>query len=200
MQEQTVYKRKKLYIKPGFQSKMMIIMILVVVIAANLVGGLCFLLISSTMEDEFISKVETRRVVQGAEPVLSRKIVEYVLPKVAMAEVITILLLLFLTLKLTHYIAGPVYRLEQNMLEMARGRLKLRTTLRHRDEFTEVADALNLLSETYVERLENIQHKVSMLEYSELTPEQKKVLNEMKELLVLEPKKNNDDNADENQA
>jgi methyl-accepting chemotaxis protein len=181
------YTRKKLYIKPGFQKKMMIIMILLVTIAANLVGGLCFGLITQTLESEFLASPELRITDTAQFPLLKQKIFEYIFPKILIAEFLTVLLLLFLTLRLTHYIAGPVYRLEKNMQEMARGNLELKTVLRSKDEFTELADALNELAESYQGRLLRLDEKIDLLEYSELSPEQTKVLKEVKTLLSLSP-------------
>lgn len=181
------YTRKKLYIKPGFQRKMMIIMILLVTIAANLVGGLCFGLITHTLETEFLTSPELHITDTAHFPLLKQKIFEYIFPKILIAEFLTVLLLVFLTLRLTHYIAGPVYRLEKNMQELAGGNLELKTVLRSKDEFTELADALNELSESYQNRLLRLKEKIEMLEYSELSPEQNKVLSEIKLLLSLAP-------------
>jgi methyl-accepting chemotaxis protein len=190
MQEMNVQaRRKKLYIKPGFQRKMMIIMILLVTIAANLVGGLCFGLISHTLEDELLGATAAQvQMVDSAQAgMLKQGIFEYIFPKILLAELITIALLILLTLRLTHYIAGPVYRLEQNMKEIVRGKLGLRTKLRSKDEFTELADGLNDLVETISQRLDAIDEKITMLECSELTPEQKQVVQSMKTLVLKTP-------------
>ena len=92
----------------------------------------------------------------GQIPLLQQKLFEYIFPKVLIAELATILVLAFFALRLTHQIAGPVYRLEQNMLKMAQGNYRLQTVLRNRDEFNELAEALNLLGQSYCKRIDKI--------------------------------------------
>ena len=93
------------------------------------------------------------------------------------------MVLAFFALRLTHQIAGPVYRLEQNMIKMAKGDLKLRTVLRNRDEFNELAEALNSLGQAYSKRLDKISDQISLLEYTNLTAEQKQALKIIKDNL-----------------
>jgi len=189
MQNQATFQRTTLYIKPTFQRKMMIIMILLVTIASNLVGGLCYGLITWTLEDELLMESAVTAVDASQIPVLKQKIFAYIFPKIMLAEIVTIFLLFFLTLRLTHHIAGPVYRMEKNMTEMADGNLELRTFFRQRDEFSELAVALNTLADSYVERLKRIQAKVAMLLGSDVSAEQKKHLLEIQEELKTSPPK-----------
>ena len=62
------------------------------------------------------------------------------------------------------------------MLKMAQGNYKLQTVLRNRDEFNELAEALNLLGQSYCKRIDKISEQISLLEYTDLTPEQKQAL------------------------
>ena len=174
--------RRLLYVKPGFQRKMMVIIILIVIIAVNIVGVLCYMLITTTLQTELIDP-SLSGLAPGQIPLLQQKVFEYIFPKVLIAELGTILLLAFLSLRLTHHIAGPVYRLEQNMINMAKGDFRLRTVLRNRDEFSELADALNVLGQSYSTRLNKISEQVKLLEYTDLTAEQRKALSIVKENL-----------------
>ncbi len=179
MQDSASYSRKQLYIKPGFQRKMMIIMILLVTIAANLVGGLCYGLISWTLEDELLMQNVSASVDPSQIPILKQNIFSYIYPKVLIAEALTILVLFFLTLRLTHHIAGPVFRLERNMQEMTKGNLELKTFFRNKDEFAELATALNELRDSYLERIDSIRTKLDVLKKTDLSPEQRKMLAEL---------------------
>jgi methyl-accepting chemotaxis protein len=122
-------------------------------------------------------------------PVLKQKIFAYIFPKIMLAEIVTIFLLFFLTLRLTHHIAGPVYRMEKNMTEMAEGNLELRTFFRQRDEFSELAVALNTLADSYVERLKRIQSKIEILMGSDISAEQKRHIMDIQEELKTQPPK-----------
>jgi len=47
----------------------------------------------------------------------------------------------------SHKIAGPIYRIEKDMSEIARGNLALRIKLRRGDELQDIADAINAMTE-----------------------------------------------------
>lgn len=172
--------RRQLYIKPTFQRKMMILMILVAAIAANLVGGLCYGLITFTLEDELL--LQSGMAAASQIPVLKQQIFTYIFPKVLLAEVVTLGILFFLALRITHHIAGPVYRLEKNLKEMALGNLGMKTTFRHRDEFSELAEAVNELSDALVGRMEKIRENTEALMQTDISPEQKQALLKILEL------------------
>tara|TARA_B100000674_G_C37955456_1_gene969369 strand:+ start:2413 stop:2988 length:576 start_codon:yes stop_codon:yes gene_type:complete len=174
--------RRLLFVKPGFQRKMMIIIILVVIIAVNIVGVLCYGFITSTLQSELLDP-SVSQLNPGQVPLLQQKLFEYIFPKVLIAELATILVLAFFALRLTHQIAGPVYRLEQNIIKMAKGDFKLRTVLRNRDEFSELAEALNILGQSYSQRLDKISDQIALLEYTDLTAEQKQAINIIKDSL-----------------
>ncbi|MCO4782623.1 MAG: hypothetical protein KC646_09905 [Candidatus Cloacimonetes bacterium] len=173
-------KRTTFFIKPGFQKKMMILMVLLVAIAVNLVGGLCFGLITTTLEDELLSQTGFAASMDPTQvALLKTKLFEYLFPRILIAEAVTILILSFLTLRLTHHIAGPVYRIESNLKKMAAGDFALKTTFREGDEFKELADALNNLSDAVIEQQELQKTKISQLQATELTSEQSRILNEI---------------------
>ncbi len=172
--------RRQLYIKPTFQRKMMILMILVAAIAANLVGGLCYGLITFTLEDELL--LQSGMAAASQIPVLKQQIFAYIFPKVLLAEVVTLGVLFFLALRITHHIAGPVYRLEKNLKEMALGNFEMKTTFRYRDEFSELAEATNELSDVLVNRMSEIRKNTEALMNTDVSPEQKKALQKILEL------------------
>ncbi|MCJ8345942.1 HAMP domain-containing protein [bacterium] len=173
-------KRKIYFIKPGFQKKMMILMVLLVAIAVNLVGGLCFGLITTTLEDELLSQSGFLGSMDPSQiSLLKTRLFEYLFPRILIAEAITILVLSFLTLRLTHHIAGPVYRLESNLKKMAAGDFSLKTTFRDGDEFKELADALNDFSDAICEQQEVQKSKISQLQATDLSKEQSQLLQEI---------------------
>ena len=88
--------------------------------------------ISSTLQSELLDP-SVSQLNPGQVPLLQQRLFEYIFPKVLIAELATILVLAFLLLRLTHQIAGPVYRLEQNMLKITQ-RFQVADLLRNRDE------------------------------------------------------------------
>ncbi len=57
---------------------------------------------------------------------------------------------------LTHRFAGPIYRFERTIDEMARGNLDFNITLRRHDEGKELADAINRLKNTLSSNVESM--------------------------------------------
>ncbi len=56
---------------------------------------------------------------------------------------ITILLLFTAAVLLSHRLAGPIYRIEKHLNEVANGSTRASIKLREKDYFTELADAAN---------------------------------------------------------
>ena len=170
--------RSRILVKPGFQKKMMIIMVLVVIIAVNLVGALIFGFITTTLEEELLLSVQGN-FDPAQTSIVQDRLFEYIFPKVLIAEGLTIIALALLSLRLTHHIAGPVYRLEQSMKSMAKGDFTLRTAFRDKDEFEELATALNELGDSFSSKLEDLESDLKNLQKTDLTPEQSQMVSSL---------------------
>ncbi len=74
----------------------------------------------------------------------------------------------FVTLYISHKIAGPLYRFETDLKMIAEGDLKHRIRLREGDQLKDLADSLNLFISTLEKRFEGAQQIIEdMLEYAE---------------------------------
>ncbi len=62
----------------------------------------------------------------------------------------------FLSIYLTHRLAGPLYRIEKSAKEMAEGNLALRIRLREKDELQELAETLNQVAQNLDQTLQKI--------------------------------------------
>ena len=74
---------------------------------------------------------------------------------------------LALTLVTSHKIAGPIYRLEQNIHSIREGNLTVNTTFRTGDQIQELAETLNDLTRTLNHRVRSIKdglHEVERFE------------------------------------
>lgn len=65
---------------------------------------------------------------------------------------------------LSHRIAGPVYRLEKTIEEVAKGNLALRITLRRKDELKELATSINGMMSTLSDRIRDVKDRACALE------------------------------------
>jgi len=154
--------RRRSYVsKPNFQLKLTIIFMLVVTIVANLVGGICYLFISEQV-GAFLQQNP------DALPGLDMEMVaRFLIPKILLAEAISLCLVFILSILITHTIAGPVYRLERVAEEIGRGNLSIVTRLRPKDELKELADAFNAMTDGLVDRLRGIRKAVEAAEASD---------------------------------
>lgn len=62
---------------------------------------------------------------------------------------VTLLVLVFMGLIFSHRIAGPLYRLNNHMSDVAKGETNSNISFRKKDYFPELADSLNLLLDKY---------------------------------------------------
>ncbi len=62
----------------------------------------------------------------------------------------------FLSIYLTHRLAGPLYRIEKSAKEMAEGNLALRIRLREKDELKDLAETLNQVAKNLDQTLQTI--------------------------------------------
>lgn len=82
-------------------------------------------------------------------------------------EVAAVAIVAWIGRDVSFHIAGPVYALARTLKGMATGDLTQRLTLRDGDNFTEAADTLNLLLESYQERIARMQALLSQDTLSE---------------------------------
>lgn len=127
--------RKKYFIKPGFQSRLTAILILIVIIAANFVGALIYYFTQEKLEECLVGTYKL--------PIDGFVLGQTLLPGVIIAELISIFLVAFICIKITHAIAGPVYRMEHVARSIGEGDLTNIIKLRHRDELKDLADSMN---------------------------------------------------------
>src|SRR5437763_9688215 len=144
-------RRKSIVAKPSFQIKLTIIFMLMVTIVANLVGGLCFFFLSSSEARGVLARLATSPDYPEGIPVL--EMAQLFIPKILVAEGISLVIVFMLCIWVTHTIAGPLYRMERVAAEIAEGDLSLFTRLRPKDELKELADALNYMSCGLAQRL-----------------------------------------------
>jgi methyl-accepting chemotaxis protein len=130
-----IRRRKKYFIKPGFQSRLTAIFILIVIIVANIVGALVY--------GFSVQKLEDKLVEESKLPIDSKQLGQALLPGVIIAELISIFVVAFICIFVTHTIAGPVYRMERVVRNIGEGDLTHFTKLRPKDELKDLADAMN---------------------------------------------------------
>lgn len=160
-------KRKKLYIKKEFQTDFSLKFLILIAIESVLAIGLFVYLSRGTVITGY----------SGAELVIAST-GEYFLPSLLLANLavigVTAVAGFIVMIAYSHKIAGPLYRFEQSIDEMASGDLTSRFNLRANDQLEELAGRINSLSLKLDTAVSGIKEEAGELE---------KALEEARELL-----------------
>jgi len=130
-------KRKQVIIKNQFQRRLILSTLLITLISLNLI------ILTATLLDRMYGD-------EGA-------LINVFTISIALMEVLTIVVVFFISRKISFHIAGPVYAIERTLASMREGDVSLRLKLREGDNFSEVAEAINEVLETYQQRFARIQ-------------------------------------------
>lgn len=144
--------RKNYFIKPGFQTKLTVIILLIVIIVANIVGGVIYGLLSGSFVIDQIAQafeIENFR--------------DLLLPVVLLAELLAIVIVAFIGIFVSHTMAGPVYRFEKVLEDLSNGELNSHFNLRGSDEFQELAASFNKLIDTLNSKIFEIKIHINHL-------------------------------------
>jgi methyl-accepting chemotaxis protein len=130
--------RKQLFINRGFQTRFIVKFFLILVLGGVISTGLTLFTTQDTLTSSF---VDSKLVIQNTALAI--------MPSVIYTTLITTFLLglvvIMVTLLVSHKIAGPMYRFEKDIDRVTKGDLKSRINIRKGDQFQELATSLNAL-------------------------------------------------------
>ncbi len=179
-QQSRDYKRKNYFIKKEFQFKFIIKFCSILLVGIVLSTVLVFLFSQGTLTSSFDN---SRLVIRNTG--------DAIMPTLLITNLITLGIItisaIAVTLFVSHRIAGPMFRFEQDIKKIADGDLSVRIHLRQKDQFEEMAKAFNEMASSLHGKLSKIDQEMDRL----LIPEtgQKTVadyensISELKELL-----------------
>ncbi len=167
-------RRKNYYIKKDFQRNFILKFCLLVLIGSSISGSIIYLMSKATVTTSF----ENLRLVM-------KSTADYILPSVFLSGLIVLVVTgiatIFITLFTSHKIAGPLYRIEKDVSEVASGNLRQEFNLRQGDEIRPIAEGLNNMVHYMREEIEAIKKCVSELEaLGGVTPEVKDKISALK--------------------
>lgn len=149
-------KRRQYYIDKDFQTKFMLKFCLLI-----LIGGL--LSFALTM---FVSQDTLTSSYNGSKLVIE-KTSSAIMPSVIIATVITTVVIsviaAIMMLFVTHKIAGPMYRFENDLKVIAEGDLKKQIRLRDGDQFSGVVGSLNEMVESLNDKVSEVNDDLEKL-------------------------------------
>ena len=145
--EKRGYKRKRLNfsIKKNMQLRL-IGKVLIIVLVSVLVSAAIFYFYS---EREIGSSYRQFHV-------KAKNFLDYLLPAVICSFLLSMILGFIVCLFYPHHIAGPLYRIEREILNIGKGDLSVHITIRKGDEVTELANNINIMVEELREKIKKI--------------------------------------------
>jgi len=179
-------KRKQHFIDKSFQSKFILKFCAIVIISSLLIGGLMFLL----------SQDSTTVAIENTQVVVKRT-ADFILPIMVGTLLIVTLFsaatMIVITLLTSHKIAGPLYRLKQEIDTLKDADLTRNFNIRAKDQLQALAKSLNDMSDSLRSKHRDLKNKCSVLitylknKDFRIQPEQKeefsKMLQEIEEVL-----------------
>lgn len=149
------HKRKKLNlkVKQGFQIWLLIRIMGTVLLTIALATFILYYYSASVVDSDYLSHA-----------LKVRKLSEILLPVLLAASLTSIIAGLLLALFLPQKIAGPIYRIEQDMLQIRTGDLTKVINLRHADVLKEFAESVNITVQDIRNTVKDIKKTNSDLE------------------------------------
>lgn len=130
------FKRKTYFIKKSFQFRFILKFCLVILAGVIVSTGILFFFSSGTLTSSF---QDSRLVIKNTSLAI--------LPVVLYTNLITLGLItiasIAVTLLVSHKLAGPMFRFEKDLEEIAKGNLSKRIRLREKDQMMDFAESMN---------------------------------------------------------
>ncbi len=177
--EKVKNRRRNYYIKKKFQRNFILKFCALVVLGSVISGAILYALSSATVTTTF----ENSRLT-------IKSTADYILPMVFLASVFVVIIVgiatIFITLFTSHRIAGPLYRMEKDVGEVASGKLNTRFNLRTGDEIKPLALSLDKMAQVMKDRVAAMKEIVGDLESAanlsaQTSPDIKKQIKRLKD-------------------
>ena len=156
IEPKTTYKRKKYFIKKGYQFRFILRFCVLILLGAIISTGLLLLFSKASLTSTFN---QSRLVIENTARAIFPAVLLTNLITLGLISLATILVLLFLS----HKLAGPLFRFEKEIKEIATGDLSKQISLRKNDQIKEMAESLNLMTTSLRRKLLVIQKEIAEL-------------------------------------
>ncbi|MCP4690155.1 MAG: methyl-accepting chemotaxis protein [Desulfobacterales bacterium] len=154
--------RKRYFIKKDYQFNFIMKFCLLVLAGAILSSGLLFFFSQGTLTSSFEN---SRLVIKRTSFAIMPMVIYTNLFTLIFITVATIAVVLFIS----HRIAGPMFRFEKDLKEIAEGNLMKTISLRKKDQFMDMANNFNLMTTELRKRILEVDNQVLKLMASDLS-------------------------------
>ncbi|MCS7181475.1 MAG: hypothetical protein NZ891_09050 [bacterium] len=141
------YKRRKYLINKPVQFIFSGITVYFIILVIILVGGLTYFITFNTILSQFEIEKKTIDILEIIQTINS-----LLLKRIGILMVVLLFLVFYLQIRFLHRIAGPLYRIEKTLRELAEGKNVEFIKLRKKDFYKSLADAVNKVIE-YVKNI-----------------------------------------------
>ena len=124
--------RKRYLLKKGFQLRFMLIIVVAMLLIASVTSLSIYSAVMQTLVTQF----------HGENLVLIKHAITY---RLFVRSVLLLFAIAVISIFISHHMAGPVYKFEHTIRALAQGKEVEEIGLRKRDEFYELAEAINYL-------------------------------------------------------
>jgi methyl-accepting chemotaxis protein len=150
------HRRRRYFIKKGFQFRFIIKFCLLILIGVVISTGLLLLLSQDTLTSSFS---QSRLVIKNTALAILPAVIYTNLITLGLITLATIIVMMFIS----HTLAGPIFRFENELMEIGEGDLTKDIVLRKKDQITDIADSLNMMSARLREKMRAIQTEVESI-------------------------------------
>jgi methyl-accepting chemotaxis protein len=165
--------RRIYLIKRKSQTQFIVRFCLLVIAGALIFGAITYLMSISTVTTSF--RNSRLRITSTAD---------FILPALLLSSLVSVVLVgiatIVVTLFTSHKIFGPLYRLEKDVSKVAEGNLKVRFSLRQKDEMKDLVARLNEMIQALRNKVSEIKDTLSEIDSSQLSEGTKEKLSKVK--------------------
>jgi len=179
-QQHPGYKRRNYFIKQEFQFKFIMKFLAVLLAGGVLSTILVFVFSRGTLTSSF-----------DHSRLMIRNTAEAIMPTLVVTNLVTLCIITLaaigVTLFVSHRIAGPMFRFEQDLKKIAQGDLAVRIHLRQKDQFSEMAKAFNEMAVSVHGKVTDIDLAVDRIltrdKQNRTCADYEKMVSELKEMI-----------------
>jgi methyl-accepting chemotaxis protein len=146
-------RRKRYFLRRSIQPRLLLGFAALVLILVLIAGGLFYLLANRELSAEYYKAHSTLRYVM-----------QNLLPWLLLVNLAGILVVLFLAVFYTHRIAGPAYRIQQDLRKIGQGILTTRVRTRRKDQLKGLESEVNRVAQEFEQGILQVKESLLKLE------------------------------------
>ena len=148
-------RRKKYFLSRSIQPRLLLGFAVLVLILVVIAGGLFYVLANRELSAEYYKAHSTLK-----------HVMQNLLPWLLLVNLAGILVALFLAIFYTHRIAGPAYRIQQDLRKIGQGSLTTRVRTRRKDQLKGLESEVNRVAQEFEQGILQVKESLLKLESS----------------------------------